>query len=128
MTGFLDEVHCVFSELQQVIQERTRQGRKYFLQRVFTSRVRVVKNHNFLPLSSWLATPPPRVGCVNPCITCKERDVVNRVPLISWTTSTYCSSSGSGYMASYLQGSSGRPSKAAFSSAYPSIYPSDLLV
>ena len=93
-------------------------GTMRFLQRVFTSRVRVVKNHNFLPLSSWLTMLPP--GLESMCQPVHAQPPLARsetcsmeCPPILWTTSTYCSPSGSGCSASYRQGASGRPSKAA---------------
>ena len=129
--GFLDAVHYVFSELQQ--SSRIVLGREQslsngstmrFLQRVFTSRVRVVKNHNFLPLSNWLTTLPP--GLESLCQPLNAQPPLPRsetcsmgCPLISWTTSTYCSTNRSGYRASYRQGASGRPSKAASSTRVP---------
>ena len=93
-------------------------GTMRFLQRVFTSRVPVVKNHNFLPLSSWLTMLPP--GLESMCQPFHAQPPLARsetcsieCPLISWATSTYCSPNGSGYRASYCQGDSRRPSKAA---------------
>ena len=74
-------------------------GTMRFLQRVFTSRVRVVKNHNFLPLSSWLTMLPP--GLESMCQPLHAQPPLARsetcsmeCPPISWTTSTYCSPTG----------------------------------
>ena len=125
ITRLLDAVNYVFPELQQVARsvlgrERifSNGGTMRFLQRVFTSLVRVVKNHNFFPLSSWLTMLPPGLGTMcQPfhaqlplarCETCSME-----CPLTSWTISTYSSPSGSGYRASSRQGASGRSSKAA---------------
>ena len=83
-------------------------GTMRFLQRVFTSRVRVLKNHNILPLSSWLTTLPPGLEPMcqplhaQPPLANSETCSME-CPLKYRTTSTYCSPNGSGYRTSYLQ-------------------------
>ena len=125
ITGLLDAVHYVLSELQQVIPERTRQGTKPFQSRhdAFPAEVLHLacasgEEPQLPPLSSWLTTLPP--GLESMCQQLHAQPTLARsetcsmeCPLLSWTTSTYCSPNGSVYRASYIQGASGRPSKAA---------------
>ena len=85
-------------------------GTMRFLQRVLTSRVRMVKNHNFFLLFQLADNASSRVEVLSTNHSMLNNYLQGKT--VSLTTLAYCSPSGSGYKASYLQGPSESPTKA----------------